>query len=78
MMIPREAVVENEGEKIVYALLSDEEFRRREVRLGGENGEEVVVLERLKAGERRVPQGTLHLKLHKLNPAFAGAHSHET
>jgi hypothetical protein len=34
-VIPREAVVENEGEKIVYVPLSGEEFRRREVKLSG-------------------------------------------
>ena len=32
MMIPREAVVEDEGKKIVYVLLSGEEFQRREVK----------------------------------------------
>jgi membrane fusion protein, heavy metal efflux system len=51
MVIPREAVVENEGEKIVYVPLSGEEFRRQEVELGGEYGGKVAVLEGLKAGE---------------------------
>ena len=51
MMIPREAVVENEGEKIVYVPLSGEEFRRQEVKLGGECGGKVAVLEGLKVGE---------------------------
>ena len=36
MMIPKEAVLENEGKKIVYVLLSGEEFERREVTLGDE------------------------------------------
>ena len=31
MMIPKEAVLEHEGKKIVYVLLSGEEFERREV-----------------------------------------------
>lgn len=78
MMIPREAVVEDEGRKIVYVLLSGEEFQRREVRLGPESGGKIAVLEGLKAGERVVTQGSLQLKLHELNPGEGPAHTHET
>src|SRR5262245_25561311 len=78
MMIPREAVVEDEGKKIVYVLLSGEEFQRREVKLGPESGAKVAVLEGLKAGERVVTQGALQLKLHELNPGEGPAHTHET
>jgi multidrug efflux pump subunit AcrA (membrane-fusion protein) len=52
-------VVENEGEKIVYVPLSGEEFRRQEVKLGGEYGGKVAVLEGLKAGETYVGPGKL-------------------
>jgi RND family efflux transporter MFP subunit len=78
MMIPREAVVEDEGKKIVYVLLSGEEFQRRVVKLGPESGDKVAVLEGLKAGERVVTQGALQLKLHELNPGEGPAHTHET
>lgn len=78
MMIPREAVLDNEGKKIVYVLLSGEEFERREVKLGDEYGNQVAVLEGLKSGERVVTQGALQLKLQELSPASAGEHSHET
>jgi membrane fusion protein, heavy metal efflux system len=76
--VPREAVLDNEGKKIVYVLLSGEEFERREVKLGDEYGERIAVLDGLKAGERIVTQGALQLKLQELNPASAGAHTHET
>jgi membrane fusion protein, heavy metal efflux system len=78
MMIPREAVLDDEGKKIVYVLLSGEEFQRREVKLGAEYGGKVAVLEGLKPGERVVTQGALQLKLQELNPAGAPAHTHET
>lgn len=78
MMIPREAVVEDEGKKIVYVLLSGEEFQRREVKLGPESGDKVAVVEGLKVGERVVTQGALQLKLHELNPGEGPAHTHET
>ena len=78
MMIPREAVLEHEGRKIVYVLLSGEEFERREVTVGDEHGDKLAVLTGLKKGERVVTQGAYQLKLQELRPANAGAHTHET
>ena len=78
MMIPKQAVLEHEGKRIVYVLLSGEEFQRREVTLGDEYGDKVAVLSGLEADERVVTQGALQLKLQELRPADAGAHTHET
>lgn len=78
MMIPKEAVLEHEGKKIVYVLLSGEEFERREVTIGDELGRKVAVLSGLNKGERVVTQGAYQLKLQELQPAEAGAHTHET
>ena len=78
MMIPKEAVLDHEGKKIVYVLLSGEEFQRREVELGDEFGGKIAVLKGLKEGERVVTQGAYQLKLQELRPADAGAHTHET
>src|SRR5215204_1000815 len=78
MMIPKEAVLDNEGKKIVYVLLSGEEFQRREVTVGDEYGSRVAILSGLNPGERVVTQGALQLKLQELRPAGAGTHSHET
>ncbi len=78
MMIPKEAVLEHEGKKIVYVLLSGEEFQRREVIVGDEYGDKVAVLSGLNKDERVVTQGAYQLKLQELSPAAAGAHSHET
>jgi RND family efflux transporter MFP subunit len=78
MMVPKEAVLDHDGKKIVYVLLSGEEFERREVTLGDEFGERIAVLSGLAEGERVVTQGAYQLKLQELRPAEAGAHSHET
>jgi cobalt-zinc-cadmium efflux system membrane fusion protein len=78
MIIPRDAVLEHEGKKIVYVLLSGEEFERREVIIGDELGNRVAVLSGLNKGERVVTQGAYQLKLQELKPAEAGAHTHET
>ena len=78
MIIPKEAVLEHEGKKIVYVLLAGEEFERREVTIGDEIGNRVAVLSGLNKGERVVTQGAYQLKLQELKPAEAGAHTHET
>jgi multidrug efflux pump subunit AcrA (membrane-fusion protein) len=77
LLIPRDAVLDNEGKKIVYVLLSGEEFERRDVVLGDEYGDKVAVLSGVRKGERVVTQGAYQLKLQELRPAEAGAHSHE-
>lgn len=77
MLIPKEAVLDNEGGKIVYVLLSGEEFQRIEVTLGDEYGGKVAILSGLAPGQRVVTQGAYQLKLQELRPADAGAHTHE-
>lgn len=77
LLIPREAVLDNEGKKIVYVLLSGEEFERRDVVLGDEFGDKVAILSGVHKGERVVTQGAYQLKLQELRPANAGAHTHE-
>jgi multidrug efflux pump subunit AcrA (membrane-fusion protein) len=78
MMIPKESVLDNEGKKIVYVLLSGEEFQRREVTVGDEYDGKVAILSGLSADERVVTQGAYQLKLQELKPPDAGAHTHET
>src|SRR5688572_860194 len=78
MLIPKEAVLEHEGRKMVYVLISGEEFERREVVVGDEMGNKVAVLSGLSKGERVVTQGAYQLKLQELQPADTDAHTHET
>ena len=78
MMIPLSAVLDNEGKKIVYVLLSGEEFQRREVTLGDQYGDKVAVLSGLEKADRVVTQGAYQIRLQELRPADAGVHSHET
>jgi cobalt-zinc-cadmium efflux system membrane fusion protein len=77
LLIPKEAVLENEGKKIVYVLLSGEEFQRREIQVGDEYGEKVAVLSGIEPGQRVVTQGAYQLKLQELRPAGAVEHTHE-
>jgi RND family efflux transporter MFP subunit len=77
LLVPKQAVLDNEGKKIVYVLRSGEEFERRDVVAGDEYGDKVAILSGVKDGERVVTQGAYQLKLQELRPANAGAHTHE-
>jgi membrane fusion protein, heavy metal efflux system len=77
LLVPKEAVLDNEGKKIVYVLITGEEFERRDVVVGDEYGGKVGIVSGIKADERVVTQGAYQLKLQELRPANAGAHTHE-
>jgi cobalt-zinc-cadmium efflux system membrane fusion protein len=77
LLLPKESVLDNEGKKIVYVMLSGEEFERRDVVVGDEYGDKVAIVSGVKTGERVVTQGAYQLKLQELRPANAGAHTHE-
>jgi len=77
LLVPKESVLDNEGKKIVYVMLSGEEFERRDVVVGDEYGDKVAIVSGVKPGERVVTQGAYQLKLQELRPANAGAHTHE-
>jgi RND family efflux transporter MFP subunit len=78
LMIPREAVLEAEGKRFVYVLVSGEDFERREVVVGDEYGDQIAIVNGLKPDERVVTQGAYQLRQHELRPSTPGAHSHET
>jgi cobalt-zinc-cadmium efflux system membrane fusion protein len=78
ILVPRGAVLEEEGKRIAYVLVSGEEFQRRELVVGDEYGERIAVLSGLRPGERVVTQGAYELKLQELRPARPEGHSHES
>lgn len=78
LMVSREAVLEAEGKRFVYVLVSGEDFQRREVVVGDEYGDQIAIVSGLKAGERVVTQGAYQLRQHELRPSTPGAHTHET
>jgi multidrug efflux pump subunit AcrA (membrane-fusion protein) len=75
LLIPKEAIQENEGRKMVFVALTGEEFAPRDVTLGDEYGEKVAVLAGLKEGERVVTQGAYQLRLKQLRPGGGDEHA---
>lgn len=75
LLIPKDAVQENEGRKMVFVVLTGEEFEPRNVTVGDEYGDKVAVLTGLKEGERVVTQGAYQLRLKQLRPSGGGEHA---
>jgi cobalt-zinc-cadmium efflux system membrane fusion protein len=77
-VIPKDAVLDRDGKKIVYVLLGGEEFVRRDVTIAEDFGSVISVTSGVSPGERVVSQGAYQLFLQETEPASDVPHSHET
>jgi membrane fusion protein, heavy metal efflux system len=73
--VPVSAVVDDDGQPVVYVQLGGESFERRPLRLGIRDGDVVQVLDGLKAGERVVERGAYQVRLAAAS-ASVPAHGH--
>jgi cobalt-zinc-cadmium efflux system membrane fusion protein len=76
VVIPASAVLDEDGRPIVYAQPEGETFEKRSIRLGGQDGDRVLVLEGIKPGERIVTGAAYQVRLASMSTA-APAHGHE-
>lgn len=76
MVIPQSALIEEQGKYYVMVQVSGESFDKREVKLGGSDGERIQVISGIKEGERIVIKGAYQIKLAAASGALP-AHGHE-
>ncbi|ABA56822.1 Secretion protein HlyD [Nitrosococcus oceani ATCC 19707] len=77
LTVPRSALVDHNGQVVVYVLLGGESFERRSVQLGIRDGNYAQVREGLSAGERIVTHGAYLVHLAAASPAAPGhGHAH--
>lgn len=76
LVIPRSALMEQQGKLYVFVQLHGEGFERREVTLGADDGKDVQVLSGLKEGERVVTKGAYQIKLASASGSIP-EHGHE-
>lgn len=75
--VPLDAVVKDNGMNVVYVVLGGEEFERRELELGVEDGDWVEVVSGLNAGERIVTRGAYTVRLASAGgDSFGHGHVH--
>lgn len=77
LSIPRSAIINDNGVKVVYVLRDGEHFERRAVETGIIDSNKIAIVSGLKAGERVVSEGAYRVFLAGLSPAEAGhGHAH--
>jgi RND family efflux transporter MFP subunit len=76
VVIPVTAVLDEDGRPVAYVQPEGESFEKRELKLGGRQGDRVLVLEGIKAGERVVTGAAYQVRLASLSTAVP-AHGHE-
>jgi RND family efflux transporter MFP subunit len=74
--IPLSAITEEQGLYFAYLQVEDEEFVKREITIGQNDGTRVKVLSGLKAGEKVVTKGVYQVKLAGNSSAIPDVHSH--
>jgi RND family efflux transporter MFP subunit len=76
VVIPRSAVLDDDGRAVAYVQTSGESFERRVLTLGAQGTEQVVVRDGIAAGERVVTGAANQVRLASLSSAVP-AHGHE-
>jgi RND family efflux transporter MFP subunit len=76
LVVPQSAITEEQGLHFAYVQLDEEGYQRREVTLGGSDGQRFEVLSGLNEGDKVVTRGAIHVKLASASNAIP-AHTHE-
>ena len=73
--LPLSALTEEQGLNFVYVQLDAEGYRKQEVKTGASDGSRIEILSGLKAGDKVVVQGAIHVKLASASNSIPG-HTH--
>lgn len=74
--VPLSAVTEQQGIFHVYEQLDPNHYRRRQVWLGGNDGERIEVLRGLEGGERIVTRGAVNVRMAAASGSIPHGHTH--
>ncbi|WP_321481092.1 efflux RND transporter periplasmic adaptor subunit [uncultured Bacteroides sp.] len=74
--LPHSAITEEQGLYFAYLQVDEEGYKKQEIELGADDGENVEIVSGLKEGDRVVISGAYHIKLASASNAIP-AHSHE-
>jgi RND family efflux transporter MFP subunit len=75
LTLPLGAVIEDQGLYFVFEQISADAYKKQEVKIGDDNGQDVRILSGIHPGDRIVTQGALHVKLAS-NASSLPEHSH--
>ena len=73
--VPLQAMVEEQGLYFVFVQTCEDSYKKREIKIGEDNGLNVRIISGLESGDRVVTQGAIHVKLAS-NATSIPEHSH--
>jgi len=76
IIVPIDAIIEQQGKYYVYVRLDDECYEKRLVSVGMSNGREIEILSGLNIDENVVVHGAIIVKLAESSGAVPEGHSH--
>jgi RND family efflux transporter MFP subunit len=77
LVIPKNAIMETEGNHYVYVMTGGETFAKQDIQTGASNGDMIVVKDGLKEGDIIVSEGAYNIKLSSVSGNLpAHGHSH--
>lgn len=74
--LPKTAITEQQSLYYVFVQLDRDCYQRREVKLGPDDGERILILSGLEPGERVVTRGAVNVKLAGASGAIPHSHEH--
>ena len=74
--VPKEALVEIQGNKYVYISEDEDEYEKRLVKTGSSDGERIEITDGLKEGERIVSKGASIIRMAEVSSIAPPSHSH--
>jgi RND family efflux transporter MFP subunit len=76
LSVPKEAIVEQQGNHFAYTRLDEEGYQKHKVTLGASDGSNYEIVSGLKAGDEVVTKGAIAVKLAESSGAVPEGHSH--
>ena len=76
LVVPVSALTEEQGLYFVYLRLDEEGYKKQEVTIGDNNGENVRILSGLHEGDQVVTRGVYQVKLAANSSVIPEGHSH--
>ncbi|MDR1091446.1 MAG: efflux RND transporter periplasmic adaptor subunit [Prevotella sp.] len=74
--VPVSSLIEEQGLYFVYLQMEADAYKKQEVVLGADNGENVEILSGVKQGDKVVSKGAYHVKLASASSAVPHGHEH--
>ena len=76
LSVPREALVELQGNKYVYVLENDNEYEKKLVVTGASDGERIEITDGLEPGDKIVSKGASIIRMAEVSAISPPAHTH--